>query len=196
MLGLVFTEFIEMVEDRFSPELADTIISEVAPASGGAYTAVGYYDHAELVSMIVALSRHSGVAVPQLVRSFGHHLLGRFTELYPTMFPAGPGLLDFLASIDAHIHVEVRKLYHAASLPSFEVLERNASGVRLLYRSPRSMEALAQGLLEGACDYYRQPCSISMLPWSDDKGGTGTIFEVTLQTELAVAGDPAALSQH
>ena len=31
MLGLVFTEVIELVEDKFSPEMADAIITDVAP---------------------------------------------------------------------------------------------------------------------------------------------------------------------
>ena len=41
MLGMVFTELVEMVENRFSPELADAVLQEAAPGHGGAYTAVG-----------------------------------------------------------------------------------------------------------------------------------------------------------
>ena len=36
MLGLVFTEFVELVEDKFSPEIADAVIDEVAAPHGGA----------------------------------------------------------------------------------------------------------------------------------------------------------------
>lgn len=192
MLGMVFTEFIEMVEQKFSPEMADAIIGDVAPPSGGAYTAVGYYDHGELVAMVVALSRHTGVPVPDLVKAFGQHLLARFTELYPAMFSARTDLLDFLASIDGHIHVEVRKLYHEAKLPSFTVLERSMSVMRLLYRSPRSMEPLALGLLQGAADFYKEPCTITMLPWSDSDGGSGTVFEISLHPSKQDAPDKAA----
>ena len=40
MLGFVVTEFIELVEDKFSPEMADAVITDAAPPHGGAYTAV------------------------------------------------------------------------------------------------------------------------------------------------------------
>ncbi len=45
MKGVVFTEFIEMVEDQFSADMVDDIIDDAQPPSGGAYTAVGTYDH-------------------------------------------------------------------------------------------------------------------------------------------------------
>lgn len=177
MLGMVFTEFVEMVETHFSPEVADAILQQAAPADGGAYTAVGYYDHAELVAMVAALSERTGIAVPDLVRVFGKHLLGRFTELYPGMFSRCGSLFDFLASIDAHIHVEVRKLYGEARLPHFDVLERSPTYLRLRYRSPRSMEALALGLLEGAAEHYGQASEISAHP---EEGGDGTVFLIRL----------------
>jgi len=44
MKGIIFTEFLEMVEDRFSPEIADRIIEAADLPSGGAYTAIGTYD--------------------------------------------------------------------------------------------------------------------------------------------------------
>ena len=47
MKGVVFTEFIEMVEDKFSADIADQIIEEADLPSGGVYTSVGTYDHAE-----------------------------------------------------------------------------------------------------------------------------------------------------
>jgi Haem-NO-binding len=56
MKGVVFTEFLEMVEDRFSPEMADRIIEGAELASGGVYTTVGTYDHGEMIQLGVAVS--------------------------------------------------------------------------------------------------------------------------------------------
>ncbi|MBA1333177.1 heme transporter CcmB, partial [Candidatus Endoriftia persephone str. Guaymas] len=44
MKGIVFSKFIEFVEERFSPEMADDIIESSDLPSGGAYTSVGTYD--------------------------------------------------------------------------------------------------------------------------------------------------------
>lgn len=38
MKGLVFVEFVEFVEDRFSLETVDRIIEKSSLATGGAYT--------------------------------------------------------------------------------------------------------------------------------------------------------------
>src|SRR5438105_10011774 len=133
MLGLVFTEFVEMVEDHFSAETADAMLSSVPTSYGGAYTAAGYYPHEELVALVVRLSQLTGVPVPELVRAFGRHLLMRFTQLYPAMFERHASFFDFVAAIDGEIHVEVRKLYPQAMLPRFEVLLRAAQGMQLLY---------------------------------------------------------------
>ena len=181
MLGMVFTELIEMVEDRFSPELADAVLTEAAPQHGGAYTAVGYYDHAEIIAIVAALSRHTGVPVPGLVEAFGEHLLSRFTVLYPSYFKQHTTLFQLLLSIHSHIHVEVRKLYDKATLPSFSVLHHDEHHLRLLYQSPRNMDALALGLIKGAIAHYDEPCALTQEPWQDAAGATGTIFDIVRQ---------------
>jgi hypothetical protein len=140
---------------------------------------VGYYPHEELVALVVRLSQLTGVPVPELVRAFGRHLLVRFTQLYPAMFERHASFFDFVAAIDGEIHVEVRKLYPQAVLPRFEVLQRDAQGMQLLYRSPRRMEPLARGLLEGLAAHYRQACRIDTRAWSDS-AGEGTVFELAL----------------
>lgn len=175
MLGLVFTEFVELVEDKFSPEIADAVIDEVAAPHGGAYTAVGYYPHEEMVAMVGALSRQTGVPAPDLVRTFGGHLLHRFAAAHGDMFARHGKLFDFVASIHDEIHVEVRKLYDQAALPSFTVLSRDDRELRLLYQSPRAMEQLAQGLLEQAAVHYSEPCDIGHAPY-DGPQGAGVLF--------------------
>lgn len=53
MKGIVFCEFVEMMEQEFSVDLADEIISATNLESGGAYTTVGTYDHSELLAQIL-----------------------------------------------------------------------------------------------------------------------------------------------
>jgi len=56
MKGVVFTEFLDMVEAKFSADMVDDIIDDAKLASGGAYTAVGTYPHSEMVALGVALA--------------------------------------------------------------------------------------------------------------------------------------------
>lgn len=161
MLGMVFTEFLEMVETRFSPDLADAILEEANPPNGGAYTAVGYYDHAEMVALLLALAQQTGQPVPSLLQAFGHHLFGRFLTAYPALFETPRDAFALLVSVDSYIHVEVRKLYPAAQLPRFNVLERSDSRLVLQYQSPRGLADLAEGLIHGAIEHYGQPLSLA-----------------------------------
>lgn len=164
MKGVVFSEFIDLVEGQFSPAVADAMISAAGCASGGAYTAVGTYDHQELVRMVLALAEISDTPVAQLLRRFGRHLAGRFAQIYPAFFQGQPTLFDFLASVDAHIHVEVRKLYADAELPGFDVLARSDAGMTLAYRSSRHLADLAVGLVEGAACWYGDEVAVELRP--------------------------------
>lgn len=156
MKGVVFTEFLEMVEDRFSPRMVDDIIEDARLPSGGAYTAVGTYPHEEMVAMVVALSARSGAAVPDLLRTFGHHLFGRFAAGYPTFFEGVTGAMPFLAGIETIIHAEVLKLYPDAQLPRFDVVEHSPDRLVLVYHSARHFEDLAEGLIRGCIAHFRE----------------------------------------
>ena len=65
--GIVFTEFLEMVESRFGLEVADRMIESAALKSRGAYTAVGTYDHEELIWLTSELSWLTGTAPAKLI---------------------------------------------------------------------------------------------------------------------------------
>lgn len=153
MKGIVFTEFVGMVEAQFSADMVDDIIDDAQPSSGGAYTAVGTYDHSELVALVGALSVRTGVPVPELVRAFGRHMFGRFYAGYPRFFQGVNDALGFLAGIEDVIHAEVLKLYPDAQLPRFDCRPL-PNGLLMIYRSPRHFDELAHGLIEGAVAHW------------------------------------------
>ncbi len=154
MKGIVFSEFIEMVENKFSPEVADRIIEDSELASGGAYTAVGSYDHGELVKLVIRLGEETGIKVPDLVQAFGRHLFGRFVMLIPQFFEHTNSTFDFLKTVVKYIHVEVRKLYPEAELPQISCEEAGDDRLKLLYKSSRPFGDLAEGLIQGCAEHY------------------------------------------
>lgn len=154
MKGVVFTEFLEMVERRFSADMVDDIIEDSALSSRGAYTSVGTYDHREMVALVSALARRSGIATPDLLKAFGETLFQRFSEIYPDLIDRAAGALAFLSGIETIVHAEVRKLYPDAQLPTFDVQERVERRLVLLYRSDRHFEDLAEGLILGCLRHF------------------------------------------
>jgi hypothetical protein len=178
MKGIVFSEFIEMVEEQFSPELADKIIVDADLASGGAYTAVGTYDHDEMLKLVDRLSRETGIEPDELVKAFGRYLFGRFQSLYPGFFQGVSGTFGFLSTIDNHVHVEVRKLYPDAELPKFECEEVDADTVIMTYRSKRPFGNLAAGLMEGCISHFEENIAIER---EDLSGGENRHVRFTLR---------------
>ncbi len=154
MKGVVFTEFLEMVEVRFSADMVDDIIDDAKLPHGGAYTAVGSYPHEEMVAMVVALAARSGIAPGALLRVFGEHLFGRFVTAYPVFFEGTSDAFTFLSGIEDIIHVEVRKLYPDAELPKFDVEHHDPKRLVLLYDSRRHFEDLADGMMRGCIAHF------------------------------------------
>lgn len=155
MLGVVFTEFLELVEEKFGLDTVDAILDDSGVENDGAYTAVGSYDHQEIVSLVVALSKHIDVPTEALIHTFGTHLATRFAALYPQFFEGHSDVFSFLATVDKHIHREVKKLYPNADLPTISTNQVDDKTLVLDYRSRRHFGQLAQGLIEGALAYYQ-----------------------------------------
>ena len=162
MKGVVFTEFLEMVETRFSPEMVEEMLSGCSLASGGVYTSIGTYEHSELVALVVDLSRRTGTPVPGLVHAFGRHLLHRFTVGFPGFFTSAADTFEFLERVEGYVHIEVRKLYPDAELPSFACRRLDGDTLEMVYRSHRGFSDLACGLIEACAEHYGEVVTIAM----------------------------------
>ena len=178
MKGVVFTEFLEMVEAKMGMDMVDRILDECQLPSGGIYTSLGTYDHREIVQMVMRLSEHTRMPVPALVQGFGQHLLGRFAIGYPDFFQSAGGAFGVLSRIEDHIHVEVRKLYPEAELPTFQIDQTDERTLHMTYRSSRPFADLAEGLIRGCIEHFREDIAVER---HDLEGGTGTAarFELT-----------------
>jgi len=180
MKGIVFCEFVEMMETEFSADMADEIISSIELESGGAYTSVGTYDHHEMLALVTQLSEKTGTPVPDLVRAFGRYLFGRFVELYPAFFEGVDGAFSFLDRIEEHVHVEVRKLYPDAELPTFATSRPDDGTMIMVYQSKRPFADLAHGLIEGCITHYGEPVDVESEDLSND-GHTHARFTLKRQ---------------
>ncbi len=174
MKGMVFTEFLEMVETKFSADMVDDIIDDANPASGGAYTSVGTYSHEELVDMVVALSNRTQIPVPVLVRTFGEHVFGVFARSFQQFFEGVPDALTFLSGIEDIIHAQVIKLYPDAQLPKFDCL-REGNQLTMIYHSDRHLADLAEGLIMGCGQHFGDNLTIQR----DELNELSTRFIVT-----------------
>lgn len=154
MKGVVFTEFFEFVEGRFSPEIADRLIEGAALPSGGIYTSVGTYDHVEMATLVSNLSAMSAIGVSDLLKEFGRHLFRQFAVKFPFFFGGVASSFAFLPKVDSFVHVEVRKLYPDAELPVFSCVFPTPDRLQMTYESERNLPDLAEGLILGCLEHF------------------------------------------
>lgn len=160
MKGMVFTEFLEMVEDQFGFETADKIIENSELASGGVYTAVGTYHHGEMVELVSNLSKESEIKIEDLLQAFGKHLFSQFVKGYGRFFEDVTDSFKFLSGIEDYIHVEVKKLYPDAELPTFEIETKSENELVMLYKSERGFADFAQGLILGCIAHFEEEVQV------------------------------------
>jgi len=179
MKGIVFTEFLEFVEQQYSPNIVDNIIDASNLSTDGAYTSVGTYDCEELLQLVSALSKETQTPSADLVCAFGQHLFKCLATHYPQFIEGVNSTFDFLQSIHSHIHVEVHKLYPDAELPTFKYTFPLENQMVMHYQSKRPLADLAEGLIRGSIEYFGEKVVIQRE--NDLSDNTSARFILTLQ---------------
>ena len=161
MKGVIFTEFLEMVDQKFSPELTESLIEKADLESGAAYTAVGTYDYREIVKLVILLAEKTNGSAAELQQTFGEYLFQRLATMYPGFFKEVNDAFSFLERLDDTIHVEVLKLYPDAELPQFEDHRLDPNTLELVYRSARPFADLAEGLIRGCIAHFGEAIDLA-----------------------------------
>lgn len=185
MKGVIFTEFLELVEDSFGMDTADKVITGGCPFHGGAYTAVGSYDYRELIAMVGELSELSAVPSSVLVKTFGRRMFAKFLSTYPDAFERVTSTFELLLKVEETIHVEVRKLNPEAELPTFRFPATEEGCLDVIYESTRPFADLAEGLIEACIEHFDERLNLTR---TDLPGPPGCCakFSLTPSKVLAV----------
>jgi len=177
MKGIVFTEFLEMVEKEFGLEVVDDIVLKSNLPSNAIYTSVRTYDFIEMQSLIANLSKVTGIPANDLIYAYGRYFFNVLNRSYHKIFEHYHSPLEMLASIENHIHVEVRKLYPDAELPSFKIIKQEKDYLEMLYFSERSMYMFAKALMEKTFEHYHAHSIIELELLNDD--GSKVRFKIS-----------------
>lgn len=159
MKGIVFNVLQEIVTETAGEEVWDSVVER--SGVGGAYTALGTYDDAELLDISTVLAADVGLELPDAFRWVGERAMPHFFERYPQLFDHA-GTLSLVLALNRIIHPEVYKIYPGAEPPTFvyDIIDEN-SHVRMEYQSRRHMCTFAEGLVLGAAAHYREQVEVS-----------------------------------
>ncbi|MBP1840590.1 heme NO-binding domain-containing protein [Formosa algae] len=176
MKGIVFTEFLDLVEAKFGLEMVDKIITESNLESEGIYTSVGTYKFSEMLQLLQHLSEHTDISIDDLLLVYAEHFFSVIERSYPGLLNTYSDPLEMLSSIENHIHIEVRKIYPDAELPTFEVVDKTQDSLVLIYKSNRAMHHFGLGLMNKTFEHFNTKASIVLEKIKDD--GTEVKFTI------------------
>ena len=162
MKGIVFTEFLELVEQKFGLEMVDRIITQSNLESKGIYTAIGTYEFSEMLQLLQNLHNNTGIEINDLLRIYGEYFFSVLESNYGRLIARYSTPLDMLASIEKHIHVEVQKIYPDASLPTFDVVSLKENSLEMIYKSDKAMHHFGLGLMTKTFEHFDKKANIIM----------------------------------
>lgn len=73
MKGVIFTEFLSLVENKFGLEMVDDIIFKSKLSSKGIYTSVGTYSFSEMLQLLQNLSKNTAISIDDLLLLYAEH---------------------------------------------------------------------------------------------------------------------------
>lgn len=161
MKGVVFTEFLEFIEDKFGFDTSDEMIEKSTLSTGGVFTQAGNYPFDDLFSMIKSLSVITNIEISKLVEAYGEHLFSKLIVIYPKPIKDYDNTFDFVKNVENVVHPEVKKLYPDSDLPHFENVECNENELTFVYVSNKPLMDFAKGLIMGCSKFYKENIEVS-----------------------------------
>ena len=169
MKGIIFTEFLEIVEDKFGLGLLEEVLE--MSEDEGIYTSVGSYDHKALVKLIINLSKKTGIDAATLQRLFGQSVFKNLLASLPdkASLTNSNTTFQFIQHVERYIHVEVKKLHPDAEPPEFSFITTTEAELVFDYKSARCMSHVCLGLIEGCAEHHGESITVEMTPQNDDQ---------------------------
>lgn len=168
MKGIVFTEFLDLVENKFGLEMVDKIIAESNLASNGVYTVIGTYSFSEMLQLLNNLSKNTSISVDELLLVYGEYFFTVLKSNYKDLLAKYKSPIEMLASIENHIHVEVQKIYPKAELPTFIIEKKKKNSLIMTYKSSRAMHHFGLGLMNKTFSHFNTTAKIQLQKIKDD----------------------------
>jgi hypothetical protein len=166
--GIIFSEFLNLVESKFGLETVDEIILKSDLESKGVYTAIGTYSFSEMLQLLQHLSTKTDISIDNLLLVYAEHFFSVIENSYPGLLATYKDPIEMISSIENHIHIEVRKIYPDAELPTFIVEEKNEDSLIMIYKSSRAMHHFGLGLMNKTFEHFNTKASIVLEKIKED----------------------------
>lgn len=187
MKGIIFTEFLDLVEERFGLEMVDKIICQSKLDSQGIYTSIGTYSFYEFLQLLHNLSKNKSISLVNLLRVFAAQIFSAMDSIYPDMLTSYNDSIEMIAAMNQHIEKifttvnaspeELLKAKSFSPLPQFTVKEKAKNSLIIHYKSERGMQHFWLGLMHEMFQHFNETATIVLEKVKKD--GSEVKFTIT-----------------
>lgn len=182
MKGIILKAFCRFVRvntpstDQWQLDNLNSVLSE------DSYFSSEIYDDTVFSSVFKAYLAVTHETPIEILRSFGRFLFAELVSYYGDLIANYTTPYQLLKNLDGIIHVEVKKVLSGAQPPQFLEVSSTSRCLKLEYRSDRSLCYLAEGLLEGAQNYFAQNFVFFQCECLD-RGDLRCVFQIQFNCE-------------
>lgn len=156
MQGIIFNALEEFVLENCDMETWNDVIDDSGVKNSGAYTAGVSYEDEEIIALAQTLCEKLNLSLEDGLRAFGEFLFGFLLNRGPIELKKYIDSQSLLAELESVIHRDVKRVHPEAYTPFFEYEKITDDKGILIYRSKRKLCFIAEGLIKGLAQYYKQ----------------------------------------
>ncbi|MCB0334691.1 MAG: heme NO-binding domain-containing protein [Bdellovibrionales bacterium] len=182
MKGVIFNIFEQFITANFGEATYETIYEKSLQdlSCKEPYVGPGTYPDSDLLTLVSNAVEKLNISLHTAVFSFGVFLFPHLAKKLETHVARYSHPKPFLMTLHGIIHAEVRKVMKDATPPSFECVDNGPSSLTMIYRSPRKLYPLVEGLLEGAARHFNVSMEVTREILNDEEGECR--FEITFES--------------
>jgi hypothetical protein len=170
MKGIIFTEFLDLVEERFGLEMVDQIICQSRLESQGAYTSIGTYSIYEFLQLLHHLSKNKSISIINLLEVYAVQIFSAMDTIHPEMLKSYNNPIEMIAAMNDHIEIifntkntlpiESLKVESFVPFPLFIVEEKTKNSLIIKYISNRGLQYFWLGLMHEMFKHFNETATI------------------------------------
>lgn len=155
MHGIIFNELRKYANASFGDTTWEALLA-ASGLEGSVYLASRSYPDEQVVAIVSAASKVTGIPAPELLEAFGLFIAPDLLGMFRSLIRPDWRTLDVLEKTEETIHKVVRLQYADAAPPYLQVARPAPDTVIITYTSPRRLCSIAKGIARGLAGHYRE----------------------------------------
>lgn len=141
-------------------EFANKVIENAHLENKGAYTAIGFYQHQDILKLMESLNEFVNTPRNRLLKSYGEYFFYRLSLKYPESISKYSSTFSFLQQAPLLLDREIRKLEPEGYVPEIKTELLNPYSMHLYYYSEDKLSYLLEGLISGCIGQFEEQISL------------------------------------